>query len=119
MQSNTRHVTASTLTALGLIATMVACSDQTTAVRGIHPTDRSSRAVAVAERTRYTPPQDPATGAYLLDRVCDVFIGEQVIVAPDPVPQKYEHQVFIDVPAGSKIKLVGTAEMQANGSKKF
>jgi hypothetical protein len=119
MQFTTRHITASTLTALGLIATMVACSDQPTAVGGMRPTARPSRAVAVAERARYTPPQDPATGEYLLDRVCDVFIGEQVIVAPDPIPEKYAHQVFIDVPAGSKIKLVGTAEMQAAGSKKF
>jgi hypothetical protein len=118
MLYSNRQFTTSALSALGLLATMVACSDQPTAtVRGIRPTT-ASRAVAVAERTRYTPPQD-AAGVYLLDRVCDVFIGEQVIVAPDPVPEKYEHQLFIDVPAGSKIKLVGDAAMQASGSKKF
>jgi hypothetical protein len=117
MQYNTRHVTASTLTALGLLAAMVACSDQPTAVGGMRPTDRASRAVAVASRPHFTPPFDQASGAYLLDRVCDVFIGEQVGLVP--APEVYEHQLVIDVPAGSKIKLVGTAQMQADGLKKF
>jgi hypothetical protein len=119
MQYNTRHVTASTLTAFGLLATMVACSDQPTAVGGMRPTERASRAVAVAARATYTPPQDAVTGEYLLDRVCDVFVGEAPPAAPDPEPVKYAHQLVVVVPAGSKIKLVGTADMQAAGSKKF
>jgi hypothetical protein len=118
MQYSNRQFTTSALSALGLLATMVACSDQpTAAVRGIRPTT-ASRAQAVDARTEY-PLQQDASGAYLLDRVCDVFIGEQVVVAPDPVPVKYAHQLLVTVPAGSKIKLVGDAAMQASGSKKF
>jgi hypothetical protein len=116
MQYSNRHITASTLTALGLVATMVACSDQPTAIGGIRPADRPSRAVAVAARPTYTPPQD-AAGTYLLDRVCDVFIGEQAGLVP--APEVYEHQLVVVVPAGAKIKLVGDAAMQASGSKKF
>jgi hypothetical protein len=110
MQYSTRHITASAFTALGLVATMVACSDQPTAVGGMRAPAGARRAVVVAEREHYVPPQDPVTGEYLLDRVCDVFIGEQVIVAPDLPPEKYAHQVVVDVPAGSKIKLVGDAK---------
>jgi hypothetical protein len=116
MQYSNRKVAAPTLAALGLIATMVACSDQPTAVRGMRPTT-ANRAVVVTARPTYTPPQDPATGEYLLDRVCDVFIGEQVGLAP--APQMYDHQTVVVVPAGAKIKLVGTAAMQDAGSKKF
>jgi hypothetical protein len=101
-------------TVLGL-ATMVACSDQSTGVRGLRPAG-ANRAVAVTARPTYTPPQD-ADGTYLLDRVCDVFIGEQAGLVP--APQMYEHQTVIAVPAGSKVKLVGDAAMQASGSKKF
>jgi hypothetical protein len=101
-------------TVLGL-ATMVACSDQSTGVRGLRPAG-ANRAVAVAARPTYTPPQD-ADGTYLLDRVCDVFIGEQAGLVP--APQMYEHQTVVVVPAGAKVKLVGDAAMQAGGSKKF
>jgi hypothetical protein len=96
---------------------MVACSDQPTAVGGMRPAAGPRRAVAVAARPTYTPPQDLATGEYLLDRVCDVFIGEQAGLVP--APEVYEHQLVVVVPTGSKIKLVGDAAMQASGSKKF
>jgi hypothetical protein len=115
MLYSNRQFTTSALTAFGLLATMVACSDQPTAIGGMRPTT-ANRAVAVTARPRYTPPQD-ASGAYLLDRVCDVFIGEQVGLVP--APQMYEHQLVVDVPVGAKVKLVGDAAMQASGSRKF
>jgi hypothetical protein len=114
MQYSIRIIPTSALALLGL-ATMVACSDQATTVSGLRPSG-PKRAVAVAARPRYTPPQD-ADGTYLLDRVCDIFIGEQAGLVP--APQMYEHQLVVDVPVGAKIKLVGDAAMQASGSKQF
>jgi hypothetical protein len=115
MQYSTRHLSAAAITALGLAA-MVACSDQPTAVSGLRSATGARRAVVVTARPTYTPPQD-VDGTYLLDRVCDVFIGEQAGLAP--APEMYEHQTVVVVPAGSKIKLVGDAAMVAGGSKKF
>jgi hypothetical protein len=104
------------IVATASMVTLAACSDQpTTAVSGFHPVG-AKLALAVATRPTFTPPQD-GDGTYLLDRVCDVFIGEQAGLAP--APEMYEHQTVIVVPAGAKIKLVGDAAMQASGSKRF
>jgi hypothetical protein len=117
MKYSSRILPASAFSVLGLFA-MTACSDQSTTAPGLRPTGAPSRAVVVDARPTYTPPQD-AGGTYLLDRVCDVFIGEVAGLLPAETPQKYEHQTVVVVPVGSKIKLVGTAAMQASGSKKF
>jgi hypothetical protein len=113
MQRSTLY---SGVVAAASMLTLAACSDQSVTSTGLRPTGGPSRAVAVTARPTYTPPQD-ADGTYLLDRVCDVFIGEQAGLVP--APQMYEHETVVIVPAGAKVKLVGDAAMQASGSRKF
>jgi len=116
MQLVSRKVTASAMTTVALM--MVAACD-----RSLEPTvrrfnrDAASLATAVdaSQLTHITLPQD-ADGNYLLSRVCDVFIGEPVIDPIDGAPQRYDHQVIVDVPVGARIKLVGT---EAMGSSKL
>ncbi|HEX7051001.1 MAG TPA: right-handed parallel beta-helix repeat-containing protein [Longimicrobiales bacterium] len=62
-------------------------------------------ATVITERVPYTPPQD-STGAYLLPKACDVLIGEPAVEAGDPAATMYAHQLFVDVPAGSTVRLL-------------
>lgn len=62
-------------------------------------------ATVLTKRRPYTPPQD-ANGVYLLPKACDVLIGEPIVLPGDPVPTMYEHQLLVDVPPGSTVRLV-------------
>lgn len=98
--STPRLASASALAAFGLLVGVAACrSDEVLTPGAAGPADGPSFAV-VGARPTYTPPQDE-NGVYLLDRVCDVFIGD------DPLLSSYTHQTLVDIPAGSKVKLVG------------
>ncbi len=114
MQSVRRMATASVTLLAGAVACDRSIEDPQT--RGFKLTDPSF-AVVVPEYNRHTPRQN-ANGVYLLDRVCDVFIGDPQFEAPE-IPQKYAHQTVIDVLPGSRIRVVGTPEMKRAGSKTF
>lgn len=119
LTKSTALTTTSALAALGLIGGVLACADQQpTGVQSARAPRAPSRAVVVADRPVLTLAQD-ADGAYLLDRACDVFIGEQVVLPPDAPATKYEHQALVQLAPGSKVRLVGDAAMQASGSKTF
>jgi hypothetical protein len=101
-----------------LLAGAVACDRQTeTVTRRLTPTEPSF-AVVVNEYARYTPRQN-ANGVYLLDRLCDVFIGDPVPEPGTAAPLKYAHQTVVDVAPGSRIRVIGTPEMNRAGSKTF
>lgn len=110
MKSVVRIATASTLSTVTLLAA-VACADRSTEPGARLKPTAPSYAVAVAEMSRIALQDTDGDGWLELDRVCDVFIGDPAVDPVDGVPQRYEHQVVVDVPAGSRIKIVGAAGM--------
>ena len=111
MQFATRKATASAMTAVALL-TVTACDEtmEPTAA-GFKPTVNFATAVDQAALDRITLQLD-ADGTYHLDRVCDVFIGEPVVDPADGAPQRYDHQVIVELPPNPGpnpvIKVVGT-----------
>jgi PKD repeat protein len=86
-----------------LAAALAACADQAERPTAPRIGGRPSAATTVAARSRWTPPRG-ADGAYLLPKVCDVFIGEAPSLAPDP--EKYAHQLHVVVPANAVVRVV-------------
>ncbi|MFN2564252.1 MAG: right-handed parallel beta-helix repeat-containing protein [Gemmatimonadaceae bacterium] len=122
--SVTKKAAAATLAAVTLLGA-AACDRPVESVSGLKPVGPNF-ATALAEgeaMRRIVLTERDETGAYLLNRVCDVFIGEPVVDPVDGAPQRYDHQVVVelpaDAPANPTIKLVGDAAMQASGSKLF